>query len=65
MNKNLKHIYTAALLVISLVFTSCHTTKVVTGTLTGAHPERSRIVSVVQNNDKYEAMQLKVKCSWG
>ncbi len=65
MNKNLKHIYTAALLAFSLVFTSCHTTKVVTGTLTGAHPEKARFENVVQNNYKYEALQSKVKYSMG
>ena len=65
MNKNLKHIYTAALLAFSLVFTSCHTTKVVTGTLTGAHPEKARFESVVQNNYQYDALQSKVKYSLG
>ncbi len=58
-----KYISLAAVMV--LVFASCHTPKVVTGTLTGEHPEKARFEHVVQNNYKYEALQSKVKYSLG
>jgi len=65
MNKNIKHICIAALAAFAFVLTSCHTPKVVTGTLTGAHPEKARFESVVGNNYKYDALQSKVKYSLG
>ena len=65
MNKNPRYIVWAALAALCLVFSSCHTPKVVTGTLTGANPEKARFESVVRNNYKYDALQSKVKYSLG
>ena len=65
MNKNPRYIVWAALAALCLVLSSCHTPKVVTGTLTGANPEKARFESVVRNNYKYDALQSKVKYSLG
>ena len=65
MNKILKQFAFAAILAFSLVLSSCHTPKVVTGTLTGPNPEKARFEHVVQNSYKYEALQSKVKYSLG
>ena len=65
MNKIFKYISFAAILTVTFVLNSCHTPKVVTGTLTGANPEKARFEHVVQNGYKYEALQSKVKYSLG
>jgi len=65
MKKTIKYISLAFISAFALVFTSCHTTRVTTVTLTGPHPEKARFESVVQNNYKYEALQSKVKYSMG
>jgi hypothetical protein len=65
MNKIFKYFSFAAILTVTFVLSSCHTPKVVTGTLTGANPEKARFEHVVQNGYKYEALQSKVKYSLG
>lgn len=65
MKNFIKHISLAAFAAVALIFTSCHTTKVTTATLTGANPEKARFESVIQNNYEYEALQSKVKYSMG
>lgn len=52
-------------LVALLLFASCHSTRHVTGDLTGAHPEKARFEAVVSNAYRYEALQSKVKLSLG
>lgn len=49
----------------ALLLTSCHTTRKVTGDLTGPNPERARFEAAVGSVYKYDALQSKVKLSLG
>lgn len=61
----IKHSLWMMAMAIMMVLTSCHTTKKVTGSLTGPNPEKARFEAVVKSNYKYDALQSKVKLSMG
>lgn len=56
---------TVLLTAMVALLTSCHSHKYSVKDLTGAHPEKARFESVVDNSFGYEALQSKVKYQMG
>lgn len=61
----IKHIYFVLVALTVVVLSSCHSSRKVTGNLTGPNPEKARFETVIQQGFKYDALQSKVKLTLG